>query len=140
MSWHLHVAVHGRRDILHLQLILVHCLVQARKMRSAHASGPEGRDLRTDTKSVFKPPSHGLRWRGLWVLQMTLLPNCCLTVGLFDVKRECIICRGQNLWHKVCALRLMLTVFHFCTLHFANEEFCISGRSHFLGNFSRPYC
>ena len=29
---------------------------------------------------VFKPPSHGLRWRGLWVLQMTLLPNCCLTV------------------------------------------------------------
>ena len=35
---------------------------------------------------VFKPPSHGPRWRGLWVLQMTLLPNCRLTVGLFDVK------------------------------------------------------
>ena len=143
MSWHLHVAVHGRRDILHLQLILVHCLVQARKMRSAHASGPEGRDLRTDTKSVFKPPSHGLRWRGLWVLQMTLLPNCCLTVGLFDVKRECIICRRQNFWHKLWALRLitdraMLTVSHFSTLYFTNEEFCISGRSHFLGDFTRP--
>ena len=44
------------------------------------------------------------------MLQMTLPPNCCLTLDLFDVKRECIIRRGQNLWHKVCALRLMLTV------------------------------
>ena len=52
MSWHLHVTVHGRPDILHLQLTLVHCFVQARKMRSAHASGPEGRDLRTDTKTL----------------------------------------------------------------------------------------
>ena len=52
MSWHLHVTVYGRRDILHLQLILVHCFVQAQKMRSAHASGPEGRDLRTDTKTL----------------------------------------------------------------------------------------
>ena len=41
------------------------------------------------------------------MLQMTLLPNCCLTVGLFDVKREYIICRGQNFWHKLWALRLM---------------------------------
>ena len=41
----------GRRDILHLQLILVHCFVHSRKMRSAQASGPEGRDLRTDTKT-----------------------------------------------------------------------------------------
>ena len=48
----LHVAVHGRRHILHLQLILVRCFVQARKMRSAHASGPEGRDLRTDTETL----------------------------------------------------------------------------------------
>ena len=52
MSWHLHVTLHGIRDILHLQLSLVHCFVQARKMRSAQASGPEGRDLRTDTKTL----------------------------------------------------------------------------------------
>ena len=38
--------------------------------------------------TVFKPPSHGLRWKGLWVLQMTLLPNCCLTDGPFDVKKK----------------------------------------------------
>ena len=38
--------------------------------------------------AVFKPPSHGLRWRGLWVLQTTLLPNCCLTDGPFDVKKK----------------------------------------------------
>ena len=93
--------------------------------------------------TVFKPPSHGLGWRGLWVLQMTLLPNCCLTVSLFDVKRERIICRGQNFWHKLWALRLMtgrpmLTVSHFCTLYFTNEEFCISERSPFLGDYSRP--
>ena len=55
--------------------------------------------------TVFKPPSHGLRWRGVGLLQMTFLPNCCLTVGLFDVKRECIICRRQNFWYKLWALR-----------------------------------
>ena len=34
-----------------------------------------------------------------------------------------------------------LTVSHFCTQYFKNEEFCISGRSHFLGDFSRSqYC
>ena len=52
VSWHLHVTLHGIRDILHLQLSIVHCFVQARKMRSAQASGPEGRDLRTDTKTL----------------------------------------------------------------------------------------
>ena len=139
----LYVAVQGRRGILHLQLILVHCFAQTRMMRSAHASGPEGRDLRSDTKTLsssLHPMVSG--GRGLWVLQMTLLPNCCLTVGLFDVKRECIICRGQNFWRKLWALRLitdraMLTVSHFCTLYFTNEEFCISRRSPFLGDFSR---
>ena len=58
---------------------------------------------------------------------MTLLPNCCLTVGLFDVKRERIICRGQNFWHKLWTLRLladraMLTVSHFCTLYFTKSS------------------
>ena len=91
--------------------------------------------------TVFKPPSHGLGWRGLLVLQMTLLPNWCLTVGLFDVKRERIVCRRQNFWHKLWAMRLMadramLTVSHFSTLYFTNEEFCISRKSHFLGDIS----
>ena len=52
MSWHLHVSVHGRQDILHLQLLLVHFFVQAWKMGSAHASGLEGRNVRTDTKTL----------------------------------------------------------------------------------------
>ena len=48
-------------------------------MRSAHASGPEGRDLRTDAKTV-KPPSHSLRWRGFLGaaddIVAKLLPGC----------------------------------------------------------------
>ena len=47
-----HVSVHDRRDSLHLELIRVHFFVQKRKMRSAHASGPEERDLGTDTKTL----------------------------------------------------------------------------------------
>ena len=53
---------------MHLQLIRVHCFVQERKMRSAHASGPEGRDLRTDTKtlssSLHPMVSGGVGWGG----------------------------------------------------------------------------
>ena len=53
MSWHLPVAVHGRWDILHLHLTLVIAWCERRKWgHSAHASGPEGRDLRTDTKTL----------------------------------------------------------------------------------------
>ena len=152
MAWHLHVAVHSRQDTTCIRhsafaLICVLCLVQARKIRSAHASGPEGRDLRTDTKTLSSSLHSMVSYR-LYVLQMTSLSNCCLTVGLFDVKRECIICRGQNFWHKLWTLRLMadhamLTVCHFCRLYFTkfNEEFCFSERSSFLSDFSIPwYC
>ena len=69
MQWHLHVAVHGRQDIVHLQLIFVHSFVQAQKMRSGHASGPEGRDLGTDTKTLSSS-LHPMVSGG--VLQMTL--------------------------------------------------------------------
>ena len=47
-----HVSVHDRRNSLQLELIRVHFFVQKRKMRSAHASGPEERDLGTDTKTL----------------------------------------------------------------------------------------
>ena len=96
-------------------------------------------DLKEETRTDTKTLSHGLKWRGLWVLQMTLLPNSW--PDLYDVKRECIICQGKNFWYKLWALRLMtdraiLTVSQFCTKYFTNEELCISGRSHFLGDFS----
>ena len=141
MSWHLHVTVHGSPDSLHLQLTLVHCLVQARKLRSADASGPDRRDLRTNTDIVFKPPSHSL-WRGLWVLQMTLLPNCCLTVGLLDVNRERIIYRTQNFWHKLWALWLMtdrarLTVSHCIYAHYILQmKSSASQEDHFFSMIS----
>ena len=34
---------------------------------------------------------------------MTLLPNCCLTTDLLDVKRKRIICRGQSFCHMCSA-------------------------------------
>ena len=37
---------------------------------------------------VFKLPSHGFRWRGFWVLLMTLLSKCYLAAGLLDVKKK----------------------------------------------------
>ena len=98
-------------------------------------------DLKEETRTDTKTLSSSLH--PLWVLQMTLMPNCSLTVGLFDGKRESIICQRQNFWHKLWALGLMtdwamLTVSHFCTLYFTNEEFHTSGRSLFRGDFSRP--
>ena len=120
--------VNSRRDILHLQLTLVHCLVQPQKMRSIHASRTDGRDWYKVI--VLQPPSHGLRWRELWVLQMTLLPNFCLTVGLLTVKRASASFAGgrvPGIIHGLCESWWTASCreSHFCTLCFANEEFCI---------------
>ena len=145
VSWHLHVAVHGRRGILHLQLILVHCLVQARKMRSAHASGPEGRDLRTDTKTLSSSPHPMVSGGGVcgccrW--------HCCQTAAwqlaclMWKESASFVGGRISGINYGLCVRlmtdRAMLTVSHFCTLYITNEEFYISGRSPFLSDFSRP--
>ena len=142
MSLHLHAVLRGGRGIVHLQQTPILCSVQRRKMRSAHAWGTEGRDLPTHC-IVLRPPPHIHRWRGLWVLQTILLSiTAAYQLACVDVKRECIACRVHSSWHNSCALwimtdRAMLTVSHFCTLSFTNEEFCISGRSSFLSAFSR---
>ena len=47
--------------------------------------------------TVLKPPSHSLRWRELWVLQMNLSPNCCLIVGPLDVNSVHHLL-GTELW------------------------------------------
>ena len=96
MSWHSHVAEHGRQDILHLQLTLAHCLVQAWKMRSAHASGPEGRDLRTVTKDiVFMPPFHGLWWNRLWEQQMTFCQTAAWQLACLMCKESAFFVGGR---------------------------------------------
>ena len=84
--------MHGKRAILHLQLNTCTPVGAA----TEHEVSTLHQELKLEgwggpknwyQHIVLKPPYHGLRWRELWVLRMSLLPYRCLIVGPFEVEK-----------------------------------------------------